>query len=167
MSRHESQSAGSNVPDKLRSKFQISVETGISQNYFNKLLNLLPGDVDGAEKPNEYFLGGEKEMREKLQTELQKYISYSEDVDWEVKNFNEFEQKHGSDKRITRDDFINSQNQETIRRLDEMAATIKTMRDLSPDQIDIPRLKQIIYEMSVLIYGESKRETLKQRFKIT
>lgn len=167
MSRHEPQLAGSQIPEDFRREFHIGEETGIGHSYFNDLLSLMLGDIAVIENPDDYFFGGEKEMREKLQEALRKFPSYSEDIKELVKNYNHDQERSGGSKRITVNDFKNPQNEGVVRKLDEMALTIKAMKDLSPEQIDIPKLKQIIYEMSLLVYGESSRETLKQLFKIT
>lgn len=151
----------------FRSRFQISAETGISQDYFN---DILIRDPDVILNPERYYKrsGGEPQLRRELIDQLRELKTYTQYIEGVVERHNSPKKDsdgnlHQSQEQLCLDDLISNENIEIVRELDGIVTSMKEL-GVSPEKLDLRLLMDLMYRGTLLIYGGSYEERLKIRF---
>ena len=139
----------SDFPDRFKSKFQIG-ETGISQDYFNHMMVM---DLDVLLQPNRYGMDVDK-LKSKLVEKLD-----------ELKTYTEYTVEEATRYSIRPEDFINQNNNDGIKKLDQIVADMKNLGN-SPEKLDVQEMLNLIYQGALIIYGNKSEAVLKKRFGI-
>ena len=148
--------------EQFRSRHQIGLETDMSHNYFNEILGLFCGDPIFLEKMNNYFHKEDNLLNGASQEEIK---SRALKAIREMPQYLDAVTRNDSD--LTGLDFVTEKNKPLIKRLDEIVEEVRKLGAVSSfEGLNLLKLKQLAYESTVLIYGESKRETAKRRFHI-
>ena len=147
----------------LISRYQIIITTGISADYFNNLLNVV--EPKRLNRPEDYYRGGEMELRKRLVETTQALISYTEMLTRAVDRYNRTNRRHGWEE-IEVSILVVDGARPAVNRLDAIALEINSLGRVEPAEIDLGRLRTLLFEAAVIIYGKRSRESLKERFGI-
>ena len=150
------------ISENLRRRLQIG-ENGISQDYFNRIFAIHLSSLILRKNGESYDKREERKSRERVIRCIKKgfklYTEYFQEQFMQEKA-----RSNGDLAGLTIEDFLGNGNGHTVRRLDELAGQIKDLGKLSANEIDMEKLRELMYEISFLIYGESEIERLRDFF---